>query len=120
MPAFRKNARLRANTLRPFGHLGLAAALLLLRDAGSLAAPAAQVIELGAADLAAAHDLDGVDHRRIDREHALDPLAIGDLADREVLVQSGAGAADADALVGLHTGALPFDHLDVDDHRVAG
>ena len=30
-----------------------------------------------------------------------------------------AGAADADALVGLHAAALAFDHLDVDDHGVA-
>ena len=61
---------------------------LLLGDAGRLAAQAAQVIELGAADLAAAHDLDRVDHRRVEREHALDALAVGNLADREVLVEA--------------------------------
>src|SRR5580692_6020881 len=36
----------------------------LLDDAGRLAAQVAQVIELGATHLAAAHDLDRVDHRR--------------------------------------------------------
>jgi hypothetical protein len=34
-------------------------------------------------------------------------------------VQPCAGAADADALVGLDAGALALDDLDVDDHRVA-
>ena len=41
-----------------------------------LAAASAQIIELGAAHLAAAHDLDRVDHRRVEREHALDTLAV--------------------------------------------
>ena len=40
-----------------------AGVVLLLGDAGRFAAQPAQVIELGAADLAAAHDLDRVDHR---------------------------------------------------------
>src|SRR5450759_2164211 len=46
---------------RPAGRLCL--------DARLLAAQSAQVIELGAAHLAAAHDLDRVDHRRVEREH---------------------------------------------------
>src|SRR5262249_8390812 len=95
-------------------------ALLLLDDAGGFAAPAAQVIELGAAHFAAAHDLDRVDHRRIEREHALDALAVGNFSYREVLVEPAAGAADAHALIGLHTAAVALDHLDVDEHRVAG
>src|SRR5262249_46512535 len=65
------------------------------------------------------HDLDRVDHRRIDREHALHALAIGDLAHREVLVEAGTGASDADALVGLDTAALALDHLDVDQEGIA-
>ena len=97
----------------------LAAVVRALGDARRLAAQAAQVIELGAAHLAAAHQLDRVDHRRVEREHALDALAVGNLADREVLLDAAAGAADADALVGLDAGALAFDHLDVDDHGVA-
>src|SRR5438552_6577108 len=100
--------------------LALAAfALLLLGDARAFAAQAAQVIELGAAYLAAAHDLDRIDHRRIEREHALDALTIGNLAHREVLVEPGAGAPDAHALIGLDAAALALHHLVVDDERVA-
>src|SRR5437660_9034913 len=90
-----------------------------LGDTGGFAAQAAQVIQLGAPHLAATDELDRIDHRREQREHALDALAVGDLADREALVQAMAGAADADALVGLDAGAFAFDHLDVDDHGVA-
>ena len=54
------------------------------------------------------------------REDALDALAIGNLAHGEILVQPAAGAADADALIGLHARALALDHLDVDAQRVAG
>src|SRR6185369_6780195 len=89
-------------------------AVLLLDDAGRLAAQLTQVIQLGAA-----HHLDRVDHRRHDREDALDAFAVGDLADGEALVEPAAGTADADAFIGLHAGALAFDHLDVDDHGVA-
>src|SRR5437868_428371 len=92
--------------------------VLPLGDARGLAAPAAQVIELGTADLAAADDLDGIDHGRIEREHALDALTVGNLAHRKVLVESRAGAADADAFIGLDAGALPFDHLVIDENRI--
>src|SRR5262249_58440098 len=120
-------ARLRTNTnygarsLRGVGRgLGLARlTILLLGDTGGLAAPAAQVIELGAPHLAAAHDLDRVDHGRLQREHALDAFAVGNLAHREVLVEPAARPADAHALVGLHAAAVALDHLDVDDDRVA-
>ena len=100
--------------------LGLVAALSALGDAGRLAAAVAQVIELRAADGAAADDLDGIDHRRIEREHALDALAVGDLADREALVEAAAGAGDADALIGLNAGPLALLDLDVDGDGVAG
>ena len=93
--------------------------VLPLGDAGRLAAAAAQIIELGAAHLAAAHDLDRVDHRRIEREHALDAFAVGNLAHREILVEAGAGAADADAFIGLHAALFALDDLDVDDERIA-
>src|SRR4051812_4955180 len=90
-----------------------------LGDTGGFAAQAAQVVQLGPPHLAAADELDRIDHRRQQREHALHALAVGNLADREALVQAMAGAADADAFVGLDAGALAFDHLDVDDHGVA-
>src|ERR1041385_7228098 len=96
------------------------AAFLLLGDARLLAAQSAQVIELGAAHLAAAHDLDRVDHRRIEREHALDALAVGNLAHREALVDAAAGARDAQTLISLQTRALALDDLHVHDEGVAG
>src|SRR5450631_242341 len=96
---------------RPAGRLRL--------DARLLAAQTAQIIELGAAHLAAAHQLDRVDHRRVEREHALDAFAVGNLADGEVLVDPAAGAADAHTLVGLDAALVAFHHLDVDQHGVA-
>src|ERR1041384_2861184 len=68
------------------------AAFLLLGNARLLAAQAAQVVELGAANLAPAHDLDRVDHRRVEREDALHALAVGNLAHREALVNATARA----------------------------
>ena len=101
--------------------LALAAArVLALGNTGGLAAAATQIIELGAAHAAVAHHLDGLDQRRMDREDALDALAIGNLADGEVLVDAAAGAADAYAFIGLNAGALAFHHLDVDADGVAG
>ena len=82
-----------------------------LGDTGRLAAAAAQVIELRAADFAAAQDLDLGDVGRVDREHALHALAVGNLAHGEVLVDAGAGAADHHALVGLGADAVALDHL---------
>ncbi|CAD5299137.1 hypothetical protein BOS5A_230890 [Bosea sp. EC-HK365B] len=98
------------------GRLGIDA----LGDTGRLAAAIAQVIQLGAANLALADDLDRVEVRRIQREDALDALAIGNLADGEALVQPAAIAGDADALIGLNAAALAFLDLDVDLHGVAG
>src|SRR5438874_4695600 len=95
-------------------------ALGLFDDAGRLAAQLTQVIQLGATHLAAAHNLDRVDHGRHHGKYALDAFAVGDLANGEALVEPAAGTADADAFIGLHAGALAFDHLDVDDHGVAG
>src|SRR5712692_2488640 len=95
------------------------AMVLLLRDPRRLAAAAAQIIELGAAHLAAADDLDGVDHRRIKRKDALHPLSIGNLAHREILIETGTRPPDANALIGLNAAALAFDHLVVDENRVA-
>src|SRR5262245_29362963 len=111
----------RHHALSPFGLglRGLALAILALADAGPLAAQATQIIELGAAYLAAPHDLDRVDHRRIERKHALHPFAIGDFPHGKILVQAASGAADADTLIGLDASALALDHLDVHDQRVA-
>src|SRR6266581_7275560 len=74
-----------------------AAVILLLADACGFAAPAAQIVELGAAHLAASHNLDRVDHRRIERKYPLHALAVGDFPDCETLVEARARARDADA-----------------------
>src|SRR6185503_9065844 len=86
----------------------LGARVRALEDARRLAAAAAQVIELGAAHLAAAQHLDLGDVGRVDREYALDALAVGDLAHREALVEAAAGAGDDHALVGLQAKAGPL------------
>src|SRR5271166_1407556 len=97
--------------------LGDGGGLGALGDARRLAAAVAQVVELGASDLAAAQHLNRVDHRRIDRKNALHALAVGNLADREVLVEAVAAARDAYAFVSLDAGALALSDLDVDDDR---
>src|SRR3569623_33103 len=85
-----------------------------LEDTGRLAAPVAQVIELGAADLAALQDLDAVDIGAQHGEDALDALAVGNLANREALVEAVAGAGDDDALIGLQ--ALYIASADLHPH----
>src|ERR1700679_84535 len=92
--------------------------ILPLDDARGFSAEATQIIELGPAHLAAAHDHDRVDHRRIKRKDALDAFAVGNLAHGEVLVEARAGAADADAFIGLDTAAFALDDLDVADEGV--
>src|SRR3954452_7821507 len=100
------------------GGLG-ALAVGALGDTGGFTATVTKVVQLRAANGATAHDLDGVDIGRIDRENALDAFAVGNLADREALLEAAAVAGDADALIGLHAGALAFLDLHVHDHRVA-
>src|ERR1700730_5922207 len=101
----------------PFAAIVLAAAL---GDARRLAPAAAQGIELGPPSRAAAHDLDRADARRVEREDALDPLAVGDLAQCEVRVDPGILAGDAHPLESLDALALALDDADADPHRVAG
>src|SRR5262245_24150189 len=111
---------LRSRSARLTTAVGLAPApARALGNTRRLAAAATQVIELGPAHTAPAHDLDRVDHRRIEREHALDALAIRNLPHGEVFVKAVPGATNAHAFVGLHAGALALDHLDVHDHSVA-
>src|SRR5260370_3334660 len=117
---FRVSVAAARSLLRGFGRLRALATVLLLDDAGRFAAQAAQVIELGAPYLAAPHDLDRIDQRRIERKDALDALAVGNLAHREVLVEARSGAADAHALIVLDAAAFALHHLDVDQDGVAG
>src|SRR6202011_59508 len=98
---------------------GLRAVRLLFDDTGRLAAQIAQVIQFGAAHLAAAHHGDRIDHRRHHGKYAFHAFAVGNLAHRKALIEPAARAADADAFIGLYARAVAFDHLDVDDHGVA-
>ena len=65
-----------------------------LADAGALADPAAQVVELRAPDVTAGGDLDPLDLRRVHGERALHADAEGLLADREGLAHALALALD--------------------------
>src|SRR5690606_34286358 len=53
----------------------------VLGNTSRLTATITQVVELGAANLAAADDFNGLHQRGVDREHALHAFAVGDLAD---------------------------------------
>src|SRR3954467_4369352 len=92
----------------------------LLLDLGGLAAQLAEVVQLGAADVTAGHDLDLLDDRGVHREGALDADAEADLADGEGLADAAALTADDDALEDLDARAVALDHADVDLHGVPG
>src|SRR5690606_12871940 len=74
--------------------LGLGDGGQVFLDAGSLAFQATQVVQLAGADLAAALDLDRVDDRAEGLEHALDAVAVRDLAHGERGVQAGVLGGD--------------------------
>src|SRR5882762_9464250 len=111
-------------------HVRIFRPALPLGDTGGPAAPAAQIIKLGAPDPAAADDFHRIHQRAEDREYPFHPLAIGDLAYGEALVQPRARTGDAHPFEGLKALAglilLGFlvisdvDHLDVDLQGVAG
>jgi hypothetical protein len=91
-----------------------------LADARLLPHFGAQVVELGAVDVADRLHLDLVDLRRVERERALDPDPERLLADGERLPDAGALALDDNALEHLDAPALTLDHLEVHTHGVAG
>src|SRR5690606_11466258 len=84
------------------------------------AAATAQVIELRAPHVAAPHQLDRLDQRAVQREHALDAFAVGNFPNRERRVHAGIAAGDAHALECLQTLAVAFDDAHLDAQRVAG
>src|SRR5688572_11937342 len=92
----------------------------LLDDAGGLPAETAEIIELRPADFATTDHDDRVDHRRVDREDALDALAVGNLPYGEVFVEAAARPRDADALIGLDAGTCAFGDAHIDADRIAG
>ena len=92
-----------------------------LLDAGGLALAFAEVIQFGAADAAGAEDLDGADHRRVNREDAFDADSEADAADGERFAGKFAAAAHDDAFERLNALfiAFAFFEADVDFHGVA-
>ncbi|EGJ74459.1 putative signal peptidase I [Streptomyces sp. Tu6071] len=95
-------------------------ALALLLDLRGLAAQLTEVVELGATDVTARHQLDLLDDRGVHGEGALHADGEGDLADREGLADARALAADDNALELLHTRAVALDDAHVDVDGVAG
>src|SRR5262245_39396015 len=94
-------------------------ALLPLAQAGRLADAVAQVIQLGPADPAGALHLDARDARRVQRENALDALALHDAPHRERGAPALAALRDHHAGVDLHALLLPFEDAQVHVHGVA-
>src|SRR5690606_7012436 len=90
-----------------------------LGDAGGLADPAAQVVELRAPDVAAGDDLELLDLRRVHRERPLHADAEGLLSHGEGLAHTAALAGDHDALEDLGAAAVALDHLEVHADAVA-
>src|SRR5688572_7131475 len=91
-----------------------------LTDARRLARALAQVIELRAPHLALALDLDRGDQRRVGLERALHAFAGGHLAHDERRVEAAVALGDDHAFERLHALPLALDHVDADDHGVAG
>src|SRR5262249_29218046 len=95
-------------------HLGLA-----LAQPGRLADALAEVVQLRPPNLAGALHLDLGDLRRVQREDALDALALDDAADGEHLAHALVAHADDDALEDLHALLLALEDALVDLHLVA-
>src|SRR5262249_28825848 len=92
----------------------------LLPEARRLAGALAQVVELGAPDVARLHHLDPLDPRRMEREGPLDADAVGHAPDREAGPGTLPALADHDALEDLHALLLALHDLGVHPHGVAG
>src|SRR5699024_6310968 len=92
----------------------------LFLDLGGLAAQVAQVVELGAANVAAGEHVDAVDVGRVHGERALDTHAERHLADGEGLTHAAALAPDHHAPDDLDTLLAALADRDVHAKRVAG
>src|SRR5579859_1380249 len=91
-----------------------------LLEAGGLPTQSAHVVEVLAADLIVAHDLDLVNARRVEQIGALDADIVRDTADGEGAVEPRAAQMNDDALEDLDTLAIALDDLGVHAHGVAG
>jgi hypothetical protein len=79
-----------------------------------------QVVQLGAAHAAAAHDLDVGEHGAVEREDALDADAVRDLADRERRAHTRSRAGRCRPLERLDALLSPFLYAHVHAQRVTG
>src|SRR5881394_885527 len=84
------------------------ASLAALFQPGGFTAEAAEEVELGAADFAAADDFDFVDDGSVDREDAFDAGAEAHLADGDGFADSGVVAGDVRTFVNLDTFLVAF------------
>jgi hypothetical protein len=110
------NVGLRLGLLGGFLALGPGIAFL---NAGRLAAKVAKVIELGAAYLTTAYDVDMIDHRGVEREYAFDADAETDLANCHRLANAAVFAGDTDTLKGLQAFLVALLDPDVYAKRIA-
>src|SRR5690554_4857105 len=94
--------------------------LALLADTSCLTATLAQVVQLGATYVAAAHNLDVVDRGCVHREGTLHAYAERHLADLEGLTNAVALTVNDVAVEHLDTGTRTLDDLDVSLHVVTG
>ena len=105
VPSFRQTAK---NKREADASLLLRGKLQLLLQLGAAAHAAAQVVELRAADLTAADDLDVVDGGRMDGEDLLHADAVGQAADGDGLLDAAVLLGDDGALEdGYARGSLP-------------
>ena len=93
--------------------------LQLLANLGCLADAVAQVVQLGAADIAVAHGLDLLDRGRVDRENLFHADAVGQAADGDGLFDAAVLLGDDGALEDLNTLTGAFLDLHVDANGVA-
>src|ERR1700743_3787887 len=91
-----------------------------LVDAGCLARQFAQVVQLGAAHVAAALHADFADRRAESLKHALHTFAVGNFAHGERRIEAAVLLCDDHTLVGLNALAITLHHFDLNDDGVAG
>src|SRR5690606_21495743 len=89
-------------------------------DARGFTRTAAQIIKFSTAYIAATLHFYAGDLRGIQLESTLDRFTRGNLADDERGIEAAVAPADDHAFVGLHTLAVAFDDIDVDDDGIAG
>lgn len=95
-------------------------AVALFLDLRCLAPQVAQVVQLGATDIAVGFYFDLFDHWRMQRERTLDSNAEGNLANREGAANARAVDTDANALEDLNARAIAFNDVHVNFESIAG